>query len=113
MYVGRYSQLTRKDDKSEIVSEILRMVKDACPDERYAFIKYHGGRWWEVETLIAREKIGATLRDALHSKYKSSTKSKLERRRAKKMQEEQEVSENGMSDAQPCDIQSNPELEDL
>lgn len=111
MFVGRYSQLTRKDDKSEIVSEILRMVKDACPDERYAFIKYHEGRWWEVETLIAREKIGATLRDALHTKYKSSTKSKLERRRAKKLQEEREASEIDYSDAQPCDIQSNPELE--
>ena len=110
MFVGRYSQLTRKDDKSEIVSEILRMVKDACPDERFAFIKYHDGRWWEVETLIAREKIGATLRDVLHTKYRSSTKSKLERRRAKKLQEEQELAAGDSSDAKPCQVQSEDQL---
>lgn len=95
MFIGKYSELSRKEDKTEIVSEILRMVQDACPDERFAFIKYHDGRWWEVETLIAREKIGAVLRDCLHSKYRSSTKSKLERRRAKKMQEEQDSSSTG------------------
>lgn len=111
MHVGRYSQLKRKEDKTEIVSEILQMVKDACPDERFAFIKYHDGRWWEVETLIAREKIGAVLRDCLHSKYRSSTKSKLERRRAKKLQEEQEASGDlDYSSAHPSlrGIQSNP-----
>lgn len=80
MFIGKYSQLSRKEEKTEIVSEILKMVKDACPDERYAFVQYHDGRWWEVETLIAREKIGAVMRDCLHSKYRSSTKSKLERR---------------------------------
>lgn len=89
MFVGKYAQLSRKEDKTEIVSEILRMVQDACPDERFAFVKYHDGRWWEVETLIAREKIGAVLRDCLASKYRSSTKSKLERRREKKQRVEQ------------------------
>jgi hypothetical protein len=112
MYIGKYSQLSRKEDKTEIVSEILRMVQDACPDERFAFIKYHDGRWWEVETLIAREKIGAVLRDCLFSKYRSSTKSKLERRRAKKLQDEQEtsaLSNEDLSDAHPSqeDVKSS------
>ncbi|KAG7353211.1 hypothetical protein IV203_009260 [Nitzschia inconspicua] len=107
MFIGKYSQLSRKEDKTEIVSEILRMVQDACPDERFAFIKYHDGRWWEVETLIAREKIGAVLRDCLHSKYRSSTKSKLERRRAKKQQEDQEP----YSDAKECFSDAVPSQE--
>jgi hypothetical protein len=112
MFIGKYSQLSRKEEKTEIVSEILKMVQDACPDERYAFIKYYDGRWWEVETLIAREKIGAVLRDCLHSKYRSSTKSKLERRRAKKHLEEQEscsVANEDLKDARPSheDVRSN------
>jgi hypothetical protein len=94
MFVGRYSELSRKEDKTKIVSQILRMVKQACPKEQYAFVKYCDGRWWEVETLIAREKIGAVLRDCLHSKYRSSTKSKLERRKAKKLHEEREIRED-------------------
>lgn len=109
MFIGKYSQLSRKEDKTEIVSEILRMVQDACPDERCAFIKYHDGRWWEVETLIAREKIGAVLRDCLYSKYRSSTKSKLERRRAKKVQDEQEPSSQSNEDL----IDAHPSQEDL
>jgi hypothetical protein len=84
MFIHKYSMANKKDDKTEIVTEVLKMVKDACPDDRFAFVRYHEGRWWEVETLIAREKIGAVLRDCLHSKYRSSTKSKLERRRAQK-----------------------------
>jgi len=115
MFIGRYAQLNRKEEKSEIVSEILSMVKDACPDERYAFIKYHGGRWWEVETLIAREKIGAVLRDCLHSKYRSSTKSKLERRRAaKKLQgEHEDTLTQDFGEALPLsrDVQSSPSVD--
>jgi hypothetical protein len=114
MFVGKYSQLSRKEEKTEIVSEILKMVKDACPDERFAFVQYHDGRWWEVETLIAREKIGAVLRDCLHSKYRSSTKSKLERRKAKRLEEEHRIGEDDddRSNAHPsiCDVQSKPSV---
>jgi hypothetical protein len=94
MFLHKYSLANRKDDKTEIVTEILEIVKNACPDEHFAFVKYHDGRWWEVETLIAREKIGAVLRDSLHSKYRSSTKSKLARRRAQKRSIAQSVTES-------------------
>jgi hypothetical protein len=112
MFIGKYSQLSRKEDKTEIVSKILAMIQEACPDERCAFIKYSDGRWWEVETLIAREKIGAVLRDCLFSKYRSSTKSKQERRRAKKLQEEPEpspLSNEDLSDPLPSqeDVKSS------
>lgn len=111
MFINKYSLAHRKDDKTEIVTEILKMVKNACPDERFAFVRYHEGRWWEVETLIAREKIGAVLRDCLHSKYRSSTKSKLERRRAQKRRGSTDSSTgpDGLSLMSPCGfgVQSN------
>mmetsp|Transcript_3936 Transcript_3936/g.9565 ORF Transcript_3936/g.9565 Transcript_3936/m.9565 type:complete len:299 (-) Transcript_3936:3892-4788(-) len=95
MFIPKYSQCRRKEDKTEIVSQILAMVKSACPDEGHAFVKYHEGRWWEVETLIAREKIGAVLRDCLHDKYRSSTKSKLERRRLQKLKDREDAEDEG------------------
>lgn len=84
MYIGRYSLATRKEDKSLIVTEILNVVKDACPDKSVAFVRFAEGRWLTADTLCAREKIGTVLRDSLHSKYKSSTKSKLQRRKKRK-----------------------------
>lgn len=84
MFIDKYAKATRKEEKSAIVSDILEIVRDACPEKRYAFIKCCGGKWYEVENLHAREKIGTVLRDCLHSKYRSSTKSKLERRRQRK-----------------------------
>lgn len=84
MFIPRYSKASRKEEKTVIVSEIMEIVKDACPNPSWAFIRFWNGRWWEVETVNAREKIGTVLRDCLHDKYKSSTKSKLERRRQRK-----------------------------
>jgi hypothetical protein len=84
MFIPRYAKASRKEEKSMIVTDILEIVRKACPNQRYAFIRYSSGRWWEVENLNAREKVGTVLRDSLHSKYKSSTKSKLERRRKMK-----------------------------
>jgi hypothetical protein len=109
MFINKYSLADKKEDKTEIVTEILKIVKDGCPEERFAFVRYHEGRWWEVETLIAREKIGAVLRDCLHSKYRSSTKSKLERRRAQKRRGSSSIGSDGFSMISPCGfgIQSN------
>ena len=40
------------------------------------------GRYWHVHDSIGREKIGGILRDRLHAKYKSSSKSKIAKRKA-------------------------------
>jgi hypothetical protein len=81
LYVKRYSKATKKEEKSGIVTEILEVMRSACPDSRHAFVKQTNGKWWRVQDLHAREKVGAVLRDCLHSKYKSSTKSKLAKRK--------------------------------
>ena len=56
MFITRYAQSSRKEEKSKIVSDILEMVRDAAQDKRYAFIRYYDGRWWEVEPIQARGK---------------------------------------------------------
>ena len=95
MFVGRYSEAFRKEDKSVIVSEILEMVHASVPDKSMSFVRFHEGRYWSEDTSAAREKIGTVLRDCLASKYNSSTKSKSKRRRekreAKRVQERAQI----------------------
>jgi hypothetical protein len=81
-YLKPYSEASSKLEKSAIVSRIVDTVKESAPEG--AFVKFENGRWWLVEDSLAREKVGCTFRDCLHSKYRSSTKSKLEQRRARK-----------------------------
>lgn len=82
IFLEKYSKASTKEEKSMIVTEIMDIVEDACPDEIGAFIRYDKGRWWVVDHMAAREKVGALLRDCLHTKYRSSTKSKLARKRS-------------------------------
>jgi hypothetical protein len=78
MILERYSKAMTKIDKSLIVSSVVDTVRQASPDG--GFIKKQGGCWFEVGDHIAREKVGQSFRDLLHTKYKSSTKAKKHRR---------------------------------
>jgi hypothetical protein len=80
-YLEEYSNAASRVDKSSVVTKIVDIVQEACPVG--AFVKYEGGHWFEVSDNIAREKVGAVLRDALHEQYKSSTKAKLAKRKRK------------------------------
>jgi hypothetical protein len=80
-YLTPYSEARNKLEKSAIVSSIVGSIKQAAPNG--AFVKFEQGCWWEVEDGVAREKVGCLLRDSLHTQYRSSTKAKLARRRAK------------------------------
>jgi hypothetical protein len=91
LYVKRYSDATKKEEKSGIVTEIMDVIRSACPDSRHAFVRETNGQWWRVQNLHAREKVGTVLRDCLHSKYKSSTKSKLAKRKKLLTQQKYEI----------------------
>ena len=88
-HVGKYSKASSKLEKSLVVSEIVESVrfavancKSSSPGCGGAFVKQQkDGTWLEVGEEVAREKVGANLRDMLHSQYKSSTKSKWRRRK--------------------------------
>jgi hypothetical protein len=80
-YLLEYSQAHMKTQKSSIVSHILEIMRNVCPDGRGSFIRKEKNRWIELSELDARDKITSVMRNALHGKYRSSTQSKLETRR--------------------------------
>jgi hypothetical protein len=95
-YMLKYSQARSKREKSSIVSNILEIVRGAIPDGRGAFIRTEKNRWTELSDLVAREKISSVMRNGLHSKYRSSTKSKVAKRRYQKaLKEEIRIIEDG------------------
>jgi len=79
LFLEEYSNATTKAEKSGIVSRLIEIVREASPEG--SFIRSGNGRWWEVSDAVAREKVGAQMRDLLHTKYRSSTKAKIEKRR--------------------------------
>jgi len=74
----RYSATSNKLEKTMIVSEIVNAVHK----RQGMFVKKEkkGGPWVEVDEVFAREKIGQSLRDGLHDKYRSATKAKKQRK---------------------------------
>ena len=82
MFLEKYASASNKDEKSAIVSEIIEIIEDACPEQKGTFIRLNDGRWWVVESMAAREKVGSLMRDMLHDRYRSSSKSKQARRRS-------------------------------
>ncbi|KAG7342368.1 hypothetical protein IV203_007461 [Nitzschia inconspicua] len=87
-YLQSYGKATNKVEKTEIVSNIMDSIKKDCGDQP-AFVKKEEGVWWEVDDAFAREKIGCIFRDSLFTKYRSSTKAKLARRKQQVYEEEQ------------------------
>lgn len=72
-HLKKYSIASSKLERSMIVSDVVELCH---------FIKKIGGVWHTCDDQTAREKVGQRLRDLLHSKYSSSSKSKRCRRRA-------------------------------
>ena len=63
-----------------LVSKVVDSVRDFSPNG--GFVKQlDDGFFYEIGDAAAREKIGQCIRDALHTKYKSSTRSKKPRRK--------------------------------
>jgi uncharacterized Zn-finger protein len=83
LFLDRYANCrNNKDEKSEIISQIEKAIRgghgSALPG---AFVKYSNGRWIEVDSGVARDKISRMLRESLHTEYSSSSKQKRLRRR--------------------------------
>ena len=103
-FATKYSQAESKVDKSLVVSEIVGLINSSKPNPSSncidaGFVKQaNDGRWYRIKDDLAREKIGANLRDLLHKQYKSSTKSKWQRRRVEIVDEMEAI------------VTSNPEV---
>lgn len=74
-----YANATTKTEKSCVVTYIINRTRERTPTG--GFVKQYFGDWYEIGNHLAREKIGQRLREQLHTRYKSSTKSKKRRRR--------------------------------
>jgi hypothetical protein len=86
MYVEEYSQAVSKAAKSVIVSEIITAIRKSGGN----FCRQKKGAWFEVGEHYAREKVSALLRDLLPTQYRSSNKSKIAIRRARKRSQNQQ-----------------------
>jgi hypothetical protein len=78
-YIGDYSKRPSKLEKGRIISQIIHDIKKQSPTGT-PFVKNVGGRWYAVGSQTVREKISQSLRNGLHSKYRSSMKAKKQRR---------------------------------
>jgi hypothetical protein len=91
LFVEDYSKAGRKLAKSAIVAHIVAMIRQAGG----RFCKYEKGAWFEVGDYCAREKVSAFFRDKLHSRYLSSSKVKIARRKARAKQHETQTQQYG------------------
>jgi hypothetical protein len=94
-YLSKYSNAINRCVKSQVVSDIVALVRVACPEG--AFIKKIGKEdggtgWIEVSESGAREKVGYVFRDLLSDQYRSSSKSKsLNRQKRQRKQAQQGI----------------------
>ena len=95
--VKPYGEATLKADKTRIVTSIIGAVKKAAYPAA-AFVKFEEGQWWELNEHFAREKIGCAFRDYLHTKYRSSTKSKQRAKKRQTRNSQQAIFNSGQND---------------
>jgi hypothetical protein len=91
MFIETYSEAESKTAKSAIVSEIITAIRQAGGN----FCKYESGAWFEVGNHYAREKVGALLRDLLHTQYRSSAKAKIALRKTVRKQKQNQNPQSG------------------
>jgi hypothetical protein len=93
-YLSKYSNAINRCVKSQVVSDIVALVRVASPEG--AFIKKIGREdggtgWIEVSESGAREKIGYVFRDLLSDQYRSSSKSKSLNRQKRQRKQTQGI----------------------
>lgn len=85
-----------RDDRSRkgsVIQNVLNIIYGNSPVG--AFVRFHHGRYWEVDKRTAREKVGALFRDFLGDRYRSSSKSRVVRKRQKRLSASPAVSQTG------------------
>jgi hypothetical protein len=81
-FIPTYLAAKNKDEKSHVVTGILRIIHDECP--MGAFVQVKDGHFYEVEDLFARDKIAGVLHDLLPNHYRTAIRSRCEHRAWKK-----------------------------
>jgi len=81
-YLTRYKAAETKAQKSNIICEIIDLVRKDSPNGGFVKKDEPSGRWFEVGNFLAREKVSQAFRDVLHDQYRSSNIAKNARRRS-------------------------------
>jgi hypothetical protein len=81
-YLEQYSKSTSKNEKSNMLSDIVAKVVCKSSPNGGGFVKKcpKTKRFYDVGNFLAREKTSQAFRDALHDQYKSSNSAKKKRR---------------------------------
>jgi hypothetical protein len=88
-HLPNYLNANTKTDKSIVVSRIVTAIRHEGGD----FVRQEEstGEWHQVSDRALREKVGQSLRDALHTQYRSSTKAKKRRKKVENVQQHEDV----------------------
>ena len=102
-YFDRYSTAHASNDKTgktAIVTDILKCIYEKCPTGAFVRVDKNG-QYYEVQDLIARDKIAGDLRDLLPDKYRSALKNRKRNRdkpHRKKAKEEGQQAEAAIAE---------------
>lgn len=94
MFTNDYHSAPTKVEKSAVVSQVMSILREDCPDGGASvFVTPQGGRWYAVSERTSREKVGTFFRDCLADTYKSSAKNKIAKR--KQVKQDRTTSSDG------------------
>lgn len=79
-FLDQYANTKSKLEKSSILRRVVDEVRARSPYGGFVKRDNTTNQWYEVGDFLAREKTSQCFRDALHERYRSSTKSKKKRR---------------------------------
>jgi hypothetical protein len=67
MSLDRYSEANTRGKKKQVVDDIVEMVRLRSMNNRGGFVRQDetSGRWWEIGSQYAKEKVGRTIRESL------------------------------------------------
>ena len=100
MNLNEYSKAKQRADKARIISNIVDKVQTRCRRnardgyDEPAFVKFDGDNYWTITDRASREKVTSIFRNYLSHKYKSSSKWKTEKKRAKRKHHKQKQQRN-------------------
>jgi hypothetical protein len=110
----QYAEANGREEKGSVVSYLIRSIKDGGG----TFVRLvDDDHFEEANDRITREKVGVVLRNLLHDKYRSSTKSKVAARRtqarlAKSSTSSNDSDSSSSSPSEPRDSEANESMPD-
>ena len=87
--LANYLRAKTKSDKSNVVSQIVDAVRQEGGD--FVRLEESNARWCQVSERALREKVGQSLRDVLHTQYRSSNKAKKRRKKVENAKEHEDI----------------------